>query len=321
MSEEKTMADPTLAPDKNARIPAPQQPEGQKTADQQESGGLIAYFRALLSRRGNGNVKDAVREALSDDDRQVGTDFSAEERELLGNILDYSEVRVEDVMVPRSDIVGVDVVTGLSDLIKIYSDTAHSRMPIFRETLDDVFGIVHVKDVMSFLAQEGDAAEFKLSKLRRPILYVPPTMKVMDLLADMRRQRTHMAVVVDEYGGTDGLVTIEDLVEQIIGDIEDEHDVDEEPELVQLSAQQYLCDARMELDDLSEELGLDITAGDRDDEVDTIGGLLFTLLGEVPEIGTSIDHEPGLRFEVVDADPRRIKKVRLTTGITINHMG
>ena len=279
-------------------------------AKEQNKGGMIAYFRSLLAGKSGANVKEAVRSAL--DDKGDTTDFSKEERELLTNILQYGDLRVEDVMVPRSDLVAVDIETSLNDLIKRLSDAAHSRMPVYHETLDNIQGLVHVKDVLLFLAQDLPADSFQLGKIKRPLIYAPPSMKVIDLLANMRKQRIHMAIVVDEYGGTDGLVTIEDLVEQIVGEIEDEHDVDEDPELLSLGNNQYMADARIEIDDLEEDLGRNLALGDRDEDVDTLGGLLFTLLGEVPEIGTCVDHENGVRFEIVDADPRRIKRVRLT---------
>ncbi len=284
-------------------------------ADRQDSGrrSLAAYFKTLFSRTGQGDdIKGRVREAI-DDHSGTGTpsDFSTEEREMLLNILKYGELRVDDVMVPRVDIVGADVDTGLEALVKLMGSAAHSRLPVFRGSLDDILGLVHVKDLLRVLSGSSDLEAFKLETVMRPVLFVPPSMRVMDLLAKMRRRRMHLAIVVDEYGGTDGLVTIEDLVEQIVGDIEDEHDVDADPDIKKIAGGCYDADARLPIDVLEDTLEISLLDDAHEDEVDTIGGLVFTLAGEVPEIGDVIAHDSGVQFEVVDADPRRISKIRV----------
>jgi CBS domain containing-hemolysin-like protein len=179
---------------------------------------------------------------------------------------------------------------------------------VYRETLDDILGFVHIKDIIDFW---GDGRTFELRNILRQVLVVPPSMPVLDLLARMRTTHLHMAVVVDEYGGTDGLVTIEDVVEEIVGNIEDEHDTDEGPTLTDLPDGSIDADGRVEIEDLETKLGVDLLPDEIDEEVDTLGGLVFTMLGRIPEVGETIEHDCGLEIEVTDADARRIKRLRL----------
>lgn len=267
-------------------------------------------------------------------------DLGIQEREMLRNLLHYAEVRVDDIMVPRADIVAFDVDADFAELIRVFCEAAHSRLPIFRNDLDEVVGMVHIKDVVMHISGSamtppsgvtsdagisavgdaavpfiGDAGPPKpppLSELVRSVLFVPPSMRVIDLLARMRRDRTHMAIVVDEYGGTDGLVTIEDVVEEIVGEIEDEHDIAAEAMIREIDEDVWDADARMPVEDLEDSLALDLTTEDRDDDVDTLGGLVFTLAGKVPAVGEVIEHPAGFDFEVLDGDPRRITKLRIT---------
>ena len=270
---------------------------------------------ARLFGRGNGeaSLRESLEEAIDEheedsDARKLG----AEERAMLFNIVEFGELRVQDVMVPRADIVAIDDEMSFDDLVKTFAEAAHSRLPVYRESLDEVQGMVHVKDVLNALSagQENGKAP-RLSSIQRRVLYVPASMKVMDLLARMRTSRTHMAIVIDEYGGTDGLVTIEDVVEEIVGEIEDEHDEEEVAQLVPLSGGSFDADARVEIEDLEETLGLSLVDDDEEDEVDTLGGLVFMLAGQVPEIGDVLEHHSGYRFEVVDGDARRIIRVRI----------
>jgi CBS domain containing-hemolysin-like protein len=215
-------------------------------------------------------------------------------------------------MAPRADIIAVDVGTGLDDLIRAFADGGHSRMPIFRGDLDDPIGMVHIKDVVELIArpEEARAAGGQiLKKLRRDILYVPPSMRVTDLLLRMQASRIHMALVVDEYGGTDGLVTIEDLVEQVVGDINDEHDEEEEATIAARPGGGWDADARVELAEFTAVTGVALTADD--DEVDTLGGLVFSLAGRVPQRGEVLAHSSGFEFEVTEADARKIRKLRI----------
>jgi len=279
------------------------------------------WFSNLFSRAASeGSLRDSLEEAIDEheedsDARKLG----AEERAMLFNIVEFGELRVEDVMVPRADIVAIDTDIAFDDLVTTFADAAHSRLPVYRESLDEVHGMVHVKDVLNAISStnEGDAPT-RVSGIQRSVLFVPVSMRVMDLLARMRSTRTHMAIVVDEYGGTDGLVTIEDLVEEIVGEIEDEHDEEDEIKLVRLTAGRYDADARIEISELEETLDIVLVEDDVSEEVDTLGGLVFMMAGQVPEIGDVIDHPSGYRFEVVDCNPRRIIKIRIHPGNVSN---
>lgn len=228
------------------------------------------------------------------------------------------QLRVADVMVPRADIVGVEVSTPLGELAKIFADAAHSRLPIYRETLDDPVGVVHIKDVIAHLAPPasgrrpaGWLTKEILPSIARPLLFAPPSMKAMDLLRRMQGRRMHLALVVDEYGGTDGLVTLEDLIEPIVGDIEDEHDDEDSPLIRARGPGVWDVDARAEIDVFEGVVGEEIAAEDEDEDVDSLGGLVFTLIGRVPERGEVIGHPTGYEFEVLEADSRRIKRMRV----------
>jgi CBS domain containing-hemolysin-like protein len=233
------------------------------------------------------------------------------------NVKLFDQMQVEDVMVPRADIVGIEVGTPLGELIGAFSDAAHSRLPIYRETLDDPLGVAHIKDVMAQLVPivsepENSWAEKRiLSDIRRPLLFAPPSMRAIDLLLRMQARRMHLALVVDEYGGTDGLVTLEDLLEPIVGDIEDEHDEEVAPGIVPKGNGVWVADARAAIEELERIIGREIVDPDTDDDVDTLGGLVFMLAGRVPERGEIIPHPGGFDFEVLDADPRRIKRLRI----------
>ncbi len=227
-------------------------------------------------------------------------------------------LRVADVMVPRADIVGVEISTPLGELAKIFADAAHSRLPIYRETLDDPVAVAHIKDVISHLQPgedgarpEGWAEQEVLPEIGRQLLFAPPSMRAMDLLRRMQARRMHLALVVDEYGGTDGLVTLEDLLEPIVGDIEDEHDEGDAPTIRTKGPGIWDVDARAEIDDFENVVGEEIAAADEDDDVDSLGGLVFTLVGRIPERGEVIRHSSGYEFEVLEADQRRIKRMRV----------
>ena len=249
-------------------------------------------------------------------------------RETMINAADrFHVLRVEDVMVPRANIVAVDISCGLHDLSTAFQAAGHSRMPVYKETLDDPVGMVHIKDILSYLmlnARGRSAKTYKdrkiIPSIKRNVLYVPPSMSAQDLLRRMQARRIHMAIVVDEYGGTDGIVTLEDLVEPIVGDIEDEHDEDEaEVKTLKTKAgvTYWEADARVPIDDFEDVLGRDFASADEEDDVDTLGGLVFTLAGRVPERGEIIHHSNGLEFEVIDADPRRLKRLRIRASKTL----
>ena len=256
------------------------------------------------------NGEDSVREAIEELIEESGDDVSSlenEERVLLSNILSLRDITVEDVMVPRADITALDINTPVSDLIKIINAEAHSRIPVYQETLDDAIGMVHIKDVM---AARPIGEELELRNIMRDVLFVAPSMQVLELLLEMRVKRTHMALVVDEFGGVDGLATIEDLVEEIVGEIEDEHDQDENPQLTVNSDGSIEVDARASIEAFEEQVGKVLTAEERE-EFDTLGGLVFSLAGRVPIRGELVKHSSGVEIEIVDADPRRIKSIRI----------
>lgn len=234
----------------------------------------------------------------------------------------FHRLRVDDVMVPRADIVAVDSTSTLTELSAAFKEAGHSRLPVYKETLDDPTGMVHIKDLMPYLMLDAKGRTNKtypdkkvLQYIKREVLFVPPSMLAQDLLRRMQGRRIHMAVVVDEYGGTDGLVTIEDLIETIVGDIDDEHD-ERDPEVQIVTGRGgrsvWEADARIHIDDFEKALGRDFATPDEEDDVDTLGGLIFTLAGRVPERGEIIRHDSGLEFEVVDADSRRVKRLRIS---------
>lgn len=250
--------------------------------------------------------------------------LSPAERAMLERIIAFDTKRVDDVAIPRADIVGVDEAAALPDLLRTFSGAGHSRLPVYRGDLDDPVGMVHIKDVVGLLADpdkgepddsttDGTASGggALLPSITRRVLYVPPSMPITDLLLRMQAQRVHMALVIDEFGGTDGLVTIEDLIEEIVGDIRDEHDEDAELVLRRTPAGRLDADARLELGDLEERTGLNLTL--EEEEADTIGGLVVSLAGRVPVRGEVIRHPRGYEFEVAEADPRRIRRVFIRT--------
>jgi len=265
-------------------------------------GWLRGLFRL---RNGESSVRDTLEELIEERD-DAEASIAEDERVLLSNILDLRDRTVHDVMVPRADIIAVDSAAPRSRVIALMTREGHSRLPVHGETLDDIIGMVHIKDVA---ARPKDEA-FTLSKIVRRALFVSPSMQVLELLLEMRVTRSHMAVVVDEYGGVDGLVTIEDLVEEIVGEIEDEHDRSDEPTLVKRSDGSLDADARATLEALEEITGPVVTEEERAD-IDTLGGLVFSLASHVPIRGELVSHPGGLEFEVIDADPRRIKRLRV----------
>jgi CBS domain containing-hemolysin-like protein len=275
-----------------------------------EIGARLAH--AVRNLRGSASIRERLEEVIEESERQT-QDLSTQERLMLGNLLKFGDLRVEDVMVPRADIVAVEQDTPFPELIKLFREAQHSRLPIYRETLDDPLGMIHVKDLISLIEQGDSGAlgwrDTPIARLKRDVLYVPGAMPALDLLLKMQASRIHLALVVDEYGGTDGLVSIEDLVEEIVGDIDDEHDVDEQPQIVPRDDGAFVADARVDLEDFRERTGIDLTAARTDEDVETLGGLVFAELGRVPVRGEIVAHPAGYEFEVLEADPRRVKKL------------
>jgi len=221
------------------------------------------------------------------------------------------QMRVYDVAIPRAEIVSVGIDVSLEDLVQVFRDSGLTRLPVYDGTLDEPVGLVHLKDIALRHGFNGGGADFVLSENLRPVLYVPPSMSIGVLLTKMQAERTHMALVIDEYGGVDGLLTIEDLIEQVIGEIEDEHDIEEAQPWLREEDGAFLALARAPLDEFETEIGLDLVDEDEEEEVDTLGGLVFLLSGRVPARGEVVSHPSGVEFEVIDADPRRIKRLRV----------
>lgn len=273
---------------------------------------LLRRIRMALQKlRRKKGAEDSIREVIEElieEGTAATAAISADERLLLQNILRLRDITAYDVMVPRADIVAVEIDTPLPELIALMSRETHSRMPVFRETLDDVIGIVHIKDVIGFTAK---AEQFDLAKVTRKALFVSPSMRVLDLLLEMRLARLHMAMVVDEYGGIDGLVTIEDLIESIVGDIQDEHDVEESPGMIDRPDGSILADARTDVADFEAKVGAVLTEEERAQDIDTLGGLVVFLAGRMPSRGEVVRHPSGIEFDVIDSDPRRVKRLRI----------
>ena len=261
----------------------------------------------LLRRRNGDTVREELEELIEEREEDEEP-IDPHERTLIGNILKLHELVADDVMVQRVDIVGVEIETPFDEVVRLFVDQGHSRFPVYRETLDDIVGMVHVKDVLPYVA---DRHPVRLAKVIRKVLFVPPSMPVLDLLLQMRLSRVHMAMVVDEFGGIDGLVSIEDLIEEIVGEIEDEHDDAYAPKLIDRADGTAIADARTRIEDFEARCGFKVLPPEAEEEVDTLGGLVFTLAGRVPQRGEVIEHPSGLSFEVLDADPRRVKRLRV----------
>jgi len=273
-------------------------------------GGLWDWLKKLLTaRNSDASLKESLEEVFEEYEEE-DTSLGEEERSIIRNTLTFSDKTVDDVMVPRADIVAVETQTPADELLDIFSCAGISRLPVFRESLDDVIAMVHIKDVVRAITDKTSKENFtSLRSIQRPILYVPGSMKLMDLLIKMQTTRIHMALVVDEYGGTDGLLTIEDLVEQIVGDIEDEHDEISKELLSELPDGSLKADARVFITELEDLLGLDLLPDEQDDDVDTLGGLVFTLSGSIPAVGDVVGHPQGLTFEILAGDERKIQTV------------
>src|SRR6476619_3752502 len=250
-------------------------------------------------------IEDAIDEA--EESRPVAGDLSPAERQMLRNLLHFGEQTAGDICVTRGDIIAVSSGISFEDLVRAFAEAGHSRLPVYGDSLDSVIGMVHIKDV--FMANVDGSRDRTLPALMREPLFVPESMGVIELLARMRSQRVHLAIVVDEFGGTEGLVTIEDVVEEIVGDIEDEHDEAEAGMLTMLEDGLWEADARVELGELAQ--SVDPRLSSKEDEVDTLGGLMFLIAGHIPAKGECVTHSSGWKLEAVDSDPRKIIRVRL----------
>lgn len=273
-----------------------------------EPGGFFSKLKGLFGRPEEAEFGGALDETT----REAAMRLPRARREMIERVIAFDEKRVADVMAPRADIIAVDMETSLDELIRAFAEAGHSRLPVYRGDLDDPIGMVHIKDVIALIANPsahppGD--EPILKKIRRMVLYVPPSMRVTDLLLRMQASRVHMALVIDEFGGTDGLLTIEDLVEEIVGDINDEHDVDETPAIVARQGGGWEADGRVEFEELAATTG--ITLQSESEGVDTISGFVVDFAGRVPQRGEILSHSSGYDFEILEADARKIRKVRI----------
>jgi CBS domain containing-hemolysin-like protein len=281
-------------------------------------GGIWRGIRALLfgeehNETLRGRIEEVITEHEEEEARPVAGDLAPIERQMVRNILHFGERDAGDMGVPRADIIAVEESTPFAELVQIFAEAGHSRLPVYRERLDHVIGMIHVKDVFAILAREGEPPESITALMRQP-LYVPQSMGTLDLLAQMQASRTHLAVVLDEYSGTDGLITIEDLIEEIVGEIEDEHDEAPAALLVPIDGGGWDADARAELEDAAELI--DPRLGEVEEDVETLGGLAFVLAGHVPKTGDRLLHSSGWTLEIVDADDRRVTRLRLHPPVT-----
>lgn len=312
---------------------------GKSLVPVEEAGGksktefLFSWVYSIFGRKKNGTTnREDLEDALSEG-QGIAEGFSLDERNMLTSILRLRDVRVQDVMVPRADIIAVTEEITLAELLKLFNESGHSRMPVYGDTMDDPKGMVHIRDLVAHITKTSSLTKAEASKRRsklpanldfkkvslskpisalkivREVMFVPPSMGARELMARMQADRMQIALVIDEYGGTDGLVTLEDIVEEIVGEIEDEHDGDDI--LIQDKGDgTFICDAKAELDDIREHLGDEFAFGEHEDDVDTIGGLIFDITGRVPVRGEVISNN-GFEFRVMEADPRRIKRVEL----------
>jgi CBS domain containing-hemolysin-like protein len=294
-------------------------------------------LRSRLIRNGDASLRESLEDVIESHGKDNGGEtIKAEARSMMLNLIAFSELRVDDVMVPRADIVAVPDTATMRELLDRFIEANHSRLPVYHETLDGTSGMVHIKDVVRWIALKGSrkrkraakdeakpaglsiavpdlATPVKQAGIVRELLFVPPSMPASDLLVKMQATHIHMAIVVDEYGGTDGLVSIEDLVEEIVGDISDEHDTAEARMIRGGENGVYVADARVGMEELEELLGIDFLPDERDQDADTLGGLIFSMMGRVPVRGELIRHESGIEFEILDSDPRRVKRIRIHT--------
>lgn len=313
-------------------VPVPETGEaGPKDASASSGDSPLERLKTWIGLKQAPTIRDDLEDALAEDG--MSDDFSPREKEMLKNVLALRGRRVDDVMVPRADIVSISMETTLGELLRVFRTAGHSRLPVHVDTLDDPRGMVHIRDFLDYLAARAETAprskrktaasdvpdlgrvdlgaSLASAKILRPVLYAPPSMPALELLVKMQTTRTHMALVIDEYGGTHGLVSIEDLVEIVVGDIEDEHDLADAPMITRNEDGTFSADARATLEEVSALTGIALADSDSAEDIDTLGGLIVTLIGRVPVRGEIIANTDGLEFEVLDADPRRIKRLRL----------
>ena len=269
---------------------------------------LNKLFSSSISK--NSSLKENL-ETVLDTVRKDDENISKQERLMLLNVLKIDQIRSIDVMIPRADIGAVEVNDSFEKVLEVFIKESHSRVPVYEKNLDNIIGMIHIKDLVKY-QNEGNFEQGYLKKIKRDVLEIPPSMPVLDLLMKMQLTRLHMGIVIDEYGGTDGLVTIEDVIEEITGEIEDEHDEQNIPMLIKISPNSFEASARAEIEEFERLSKISLNVVHDNEDVDTLGGLATALAGRVPQRGEIIKHESGLIFEIIDADPRKIKSLKIT---------
>jgi magnesium and cobalt transporter len=254
-----------------------------------------------------GNLRESIQDAIEESSNGAGSNLTSKEKTILENILTINKLKAYDIMVPRADIICASHNASFDDLIKIINAESHSRIPIYRKDLDDVLGMIHIKDLIKLTSKEMQN-NFDLKSLLKEVLFIPPSMPVLNILLKMQSTKLHMALVIDEHGGTDGLVTIEDLVEEIVGEIQDEHDNEEITEFKKINDTTFVADAKMELSEFQKKTGIIFNSV----TIDTLGGYVFSMINRVPQKGEIIKSDPAYTFEVLDADPRKIKILKIS---------
>lgn len=270
--------------------------------------GLMSFVKNMIKPAQDPTLRETIEEYIDDDSPDAKeTSMSVHEKTLISNILELRDTCAADIMVPRADIIAINQETTQKELFSILSERQYSRLPVYKDTLDNVIGSIHVKDIMATLAL---AKPLNIKELVRDVPIVSPSMKMLDLLLQMRITRKHMALVIDEFGGIDGLITIGDIIESIVGEIDDEHDPDDQPEIIIDTDGTVTADARVDLDEFEEIFGK-LLSKEEHDENDTLGGLVFSLAERVPARGEVITHKSGMAFEIIEADPRRVKRLHI----------
>jgi len=272
---------------------------------------LLSKFISSKSSK-NGSLKENL-ETVLDKAKKDEENISKQERLMLLNVLKMDQIRSTDIMIPRADIGAVEVNDSFEKVLEVFIKESHSRVPVYEKNLDNIVGMIHIKDLVKY-QNEGNFEQGFLKKIKREVIEIPPSMPVLDLLMKMQLTRLHMGIVIDEYGGTDGLVTIEDIIEEITGEIEDEHDEQNMPMLIKTSPNSFEASARVEIQEFEKISKINFLKDYNNEDVDTLGGLVVAIAGRVPQRGEIIKHESGLTFEINDADPRRIKSIKITSS-------
>ena len=281
-----------------------------KKSNGNQGKGILKWIKNVLPLKNNGddNLREAIEELIEDEDTSNQSALEIHERLLISNILQLRDLPVIDVMIPRADIVAISINTPHKELLELLTKKPHSRIPVYKRDLDNIIGVVHIKDLISNIAKENT---FRIKDIIREAMVVSPSMRVIDLLLQLRQSKVHIVFVVDEFGGIDGLITINDLIEAVVGEIDDEHTFGIVPRIIERPDGSIIADARYSIKDLEDKYGNIFIEDDEDEDVDTLGGLVTAIAGHVPNRGEIIRHSSGIEFEILDADPRRVIRLRI----------